>query len=78
MAAATPPPAPPMGREGRKPRSGPPSLLRGGGWGERFLVAFVAGVLVVPLFAHGCHGDDIDHEPGVVPGRLEPHRTNPN
>jgi hypothetical protein len=29
-------------------------------------------LLLVPLFAHGCHGDDVDHEPLVVPLRLNP------
>lgn len=28
-----------------------------------FLVVTVA--LVIPIFAHGCHGDDVDHEPSV-------------
>ncbi len=26
-------------------------------------------LLTLPLFAHGCHGDDIDHEPLVFPHR---------
>jgi hypothetical protein len=35
--------------------------------------AFVAlALLALPLFAHGCHGDDIDHEPLLVPLRLNP------
>ncbi len=34
---------------------------------------FVAlALLLAPLFAHGCHGDDADHEP-----LLTPHRTHP-
>lgn len=28
-------------------------------WGRRFLVALLVGYL---LFAHGCHGNDEDHE----------------
>ena len=23
-------------------------------------------VALVPLFAHGCHGDDVDHEPMIT------------
>jgi hypothetical protein len=34
----------------------------------RGVVLFAAlALLVMPLFAHGCHGDDVDHEPGAVP-----------
>jgi hypothetical protein len=29
-------------------------------------------ILLMPLFAHGCHGDDIDHEPLLIPYRLNP------
>ena len=29
---------------------------------------FVLVALVVPVFAHGCHGDDVDHEPGTATG----------
>jgi hypothetical protein len=28
--------------------------------------------LVVPIFAHGCHGDDVDHEPVVAPPTRHP------
>ena len=29
---------------------------------------FVAlGLLLAPVFAHGCHGDDVDHEPLLIP-----------
>ena len=32
---------------------------------------FVAlALLLAPLFAHGCHGDDVDHEPLLIPIRL--------
>ena len=24
-------------------------------------------LLLVPIVAHGCHGDDVDHEPGTGP-----------
>ncbi|AMV29027.1 hypothetical protein VT84_31825 [Gemmata sp. SH-PL17] len=34
------------------------------------LFALVAGALVLPLFAHGCHGDDVDHEPAFFPFRI--------
>jgi hypothetical protein len=30
------------------------------------LAVAVAGVFA-PLVGHGCHGDDIDHEPAVTP-----------
>jgi hypothetical protein len=29
-------------------------------------------LLASPLFAHGCHGDDIDHEPLLIPLRSNP------
>jgi hypothetical protein len=32
---------------------------------------FIAlALLLPPLFAHGCHGDDVDHEPLLIPSRL--------
>ncbi|QJW97858.1 hypothetical protein [Frigoriglobus tundricola] len=32
---------------------------------------FIAvALLTLPLFAHGCHGDDVDHEPLLVPVRV--------
>jgi hypothetical protein len=27
----------------------------------------VLALLILPIFAHGCHGDDEDHEPGFAP-----------
>jgi hypothetical protein len=36
-----------------------------GRWWVLFAVT-VAGVLA-PLVGHGCHGDDVDHEPTVPP-----------
>jgi hypothetical protein len=34
---------------------------------------FVAlALLLAPLFAHGCHGDDVDHEPVLTPPRSNP------
>jgi hypothetical protein len=29
-------------------------------------------LLLAPVFAHGCHGDDVDHEPLLIPSRLTP------
>lgn len=35
---------------------------------------FVAlALLALPIFAHGCHGDDVDHEPLLIPIRLNTH-----
>ena len=34
------------------------------------LFALLTAALVLPLFAHGCHGDDVDHEPLVFPVRF--------
>jgi hypothetical protein len=31
------------------------------------LLIAVLALLVLPIFAHGCHGDDEDHEPGLAP-----------
>jgi hypothetical protein len=36
-----------------------------------FRLCLVA-LLTLPLFAHGCHGDDIDHEPLLIPTRFNP------
>lgn len=30
----------------------------------------VAALLALPIFAHGCHGDDVDHEPLLIPFRF--------
>jgi len=30
-------------------------------------VPLLVGILLIPLVGHGCHGDDIDHEPILVP-----------
>jgi phosphoribosylcarboxyaminoimidazole (NCAIR) mutase len=39
----------------------------------RVVWTFVAvAVLAVPVFAHGCHGADVDHEPLLIPVRLNP------
>lgn len=38
---------------------------------RQYVWCFVAlALLALPLFAHGCHGDDIDHEPLLIPLRL--------
>ncbi len=34
------------------------------------LVFVVLALLALPIFAHGCHGDDVDHEPLFAPFRL--------
>jgi hypothetical protein len=34
-------------------------------WGAWLFVALA--LLLAPLFAHGCHGDDVDHEPLLIP-----------
>ncbi len=31
------------------------------------VVGFLALVGALPLIGHGCHGDDVDHEPTVQP-----------
>ncbi len=44
----------------------PPFVFRAMFW-------FVAvALLALPFFAHGCHGDDVDHEPLLIPVRLNP------
>jgi hypothetical protein len=35
------------------------------------LVILVA-LLIAPIFGHGCHGDDVDHEPAVVTHKNQP------
>jgi len=50
------------GRDGRGPG--------GGTRGKKTRLAalfVVAAALALPVFAHGCHGDDADLEPGVGP-----------
>ena len=39
-------------------------------WGAWLFIA--VALLLAPLFAHGCHGDDVDHEPLLIPSRLNP------
>jgi hypothetical protein len=37
----------------------------------RLVWYFIAiALLALPIFAHGCHGDDVDHEPLLFPFRL--------
>jgi hypothetical protein len=31
------------------------------------LFVFVVALLLLPIVGHGCHGDDVDHEPHVKP-----------
>lgn len=33
--------------------------------GVSFLVLILFAL--IPLISHGCHGDDVDHEPSVLP-----------
>jgi hypothetical protein len=35
-------------------------------------LAIAAFLLLAPVFAHGCHGDDVDHEPFLIPIRITP------
>ena len=51
------------GRDGRGPR-GP---ARSPTPPARLIPLFVLLALVVPVFAHGCHGGDHDDEPAFVP-----------
>ena len=34
------------------------------------LLFVLVALLALPIFAHGCHGDDVDHEPLFIPFRL--------
>ena len=39
-----------------------------------FALLVLAALLVLPIFAHGCHGDgDIDNEPQTLPSGSEAH-----
>ncbi len=31
------------------------------------LIVLILSALLLPLVGHGCHGDDVDHEPAVAP-----------
>ena len=33
--------------------------------------------VIAPLVGHGCHKDDVDHEPGFTPPLLRPTRERP-
>ncbi|MBY0461257.1 MAG: hypothetical protein K2V38_28365 [Gemmataceae bacterium] len=39
-----------------------------------FWLFAIAALLALPIFAHGCHGDDVDHEPLLVPFKLNSDR----
>lgn len=41
------------------------------------VVFILAAALLVPIFAHGCHGDDVDHEPVVAPPYHQSHPETP-
>ena len=30
-------------------------------------IVLILSALLLPLVGHGCHGDDVDHEPAVFP-----------
>ena len=46
----------------------PLSASERGPGGEVFRLAlFLLLLALVPLVGHGCHGDDVDHEPSVPP-----------
>lgn len=56
-----------------------PSRLRVRDWGRREFArgrAFAFGgflaLLLIPIVGHGCHGDDVDHEPAVAPPEHRP------
>ncbi len=50
------------------PLQPPPTNQR---WRLSAVGLFVAfALLLIPLWAHGCHGDDVDHEPLLLPIRL--------
>jgi hypothetical protein len=52
----------------RSPVQPPPANRR---WRLSAVGLFVAlAVVLIPLLAHGCHGDDVDHEPLFLPIRL--------
>ena len=52
---------------GQRTEGGTPAWVSPAVW------LFVAvALLTMPLFAHGCHGDDVDHEPLLIPTRLTP------
>jgi hypothetical protein len=34
----------------------------------------LAALLALPIFAHGCHGDDVDHEPAALAHQPEDRR----
>ena len=31
------------------------------------LIVLILSALLLPLVGHGCHGDDVDHEPAAFP-----------
>ena len=36
-----------------------------------FAMFVLLGLLLVPLVGHGCHGDDVDHEPAAAPKEIK-------
>lgn len=49
-----------------RPERPPPTAqaVRPGNWWWLLLLILLA---LLPLIGHGCHGDDVDHEPTVTP-----------
>ena len=39
--------------------------------GLAFAFPLLFALLLIPIVGHGCHGDDVDHEPST------PHQSNP-
>lgn len=51
----------------RRPSFSPTPLRRGaGGVRSNHSFSFLFALLLVPLIWHGCHKDDVDHEPGFI------------
>ena len=48
------------------PGQAPGVTRRGAAWSAAWVFVALA-VLLAPVYAHGCHGDDVDHEPVLFP-----------
>ncbi len=51
---------------------GPPVLDREAVFRSFTLLAVLLGLLLLPILGHGCHGDDLDLEPGSQPAEVRP------
>lgn len=47
---------------------------RGPRLGDMVFWFFVIAIVSLPLFAHGCHSEDVDNEPGMMPRNEAPDR----